>query len=708
MLSTAFGKLPEPTLSTQYCNPLGLEFADIPDWAAPSLENLISSCLLTGETVSAAQTYLYPDDLISVEELETMISRVYTYLAKREQDDFWAASNRDWRNINTLYPGYGVQSPFVQVSLRTISEVAMDVISIADSGENTRIANFYNSYMDTASRDKAGAAQLQPYLTAFRSATTLEELLEALYQCYRETGISLLYDFTPTVNDKDSDYYILAFTFAGISMNKDHLTEPLNHTVIDGLVDYLETLLQFAGYSKSDAQNAAQLILQYNLEMAPLEWDPQELHDVSKTYNLYSKEELQVLFSNIDLDIMRQVQGYSESDTMQVLVENPAALAFFASKCSDEHLELLKAIVTTNLVGGCSAFLTTDLNQKAHDFEDLYTGVESNLSMEEYAYYYTRNVLEYDINRHYAQSCSDKEKQEVTEIIEDMIEIFRGRIDQLEWMSEETKVNAKKKLDTMKIRVGYPDDWKDPLEGAELLPPKKGENSALENMLIIYRAQAKKMSEILHETVDKDSWGSDLMTVNAYYSPITNSITVPAGTLQSPFYASDASLEENLAGVGFFIAHEITHSFDNNGAKYDENGNAADWWTEEDYQAFEQLCAEAVEYFDGIEAAPGIVNDGTRTLSENIADLGAMSCVLDVLAQQPNPDYEAFFRAYSACWASNTQRSYLEYLATFDVHSFDNIRVNRVVSAFEQFYETFGVKEDDGMYVAPQERPLIW
>jgi len=125
-------------------------------------------------------------------------------------------------------------------------------------------------------------------------------------------------------------------------------------------------------------------------------------------------------------------------------------------------------------------------------------------------------------------------------------------------------------------------------------------------------------------------------------------------------------------------------------------------------QAFEQLCAEAVEYFDGIEAAPGIVNDGTRTLSENIADLGAMSCVLDVLAQQPNPDYEAFFRAYSACWASNTQRSYLEYLATFDVHSFDNIRVNRVVSAFEQLYETFGVKEDDGMYVAPQERPLIW
>ena len=130
--------------------------------------------------------------------------------------------------------------------------------------------------------------------------------------------------------------------------------------------------------------------------------------------------------------------------------------------------------------------------------------------------------------------------------------------------------------------------------------------------------------------------------------------------------------------------------------------------SEEDYKAFEQLCDKAVEYFDGYEAAPGIANDGKRSLSENIADLGAMACVLDILSQQENPDYEAFFRAYSACWASNTQRSYLEYLATFDVHSFDNARVNRVVSAFEKFHETFGVTEGDGMYVAPQDRPQIW
>ena len=293
-------------------------------------------------------------------------------------------------------------------------------------------------------------------------------------------------------------------------------------------------------------------------------------------------------------------------------------------------------------------------------------------------------------------------------MIEEMIEIFRSRIDKLEWMSEETKENAKKKLDTMKVRVGYPDEWKDPLENATILPPAKGENRALENILSIFRAQAEELPQLLHKEVDKDSWGTDLMTVNAYYSPISNSITVPAGTLQSPIYDSNASLEENLAGVGFFIAHEITHSFDDNGAKYDENGNAADWWTPKDYQAFQQLCKEAVEYFDGIEAAPGIVNNGERSLSENIADLGAMACVLDYLSQQPDPDYETFFRAFSSCWASNTQRSYLEYLATFDVHSFDNVRVNRVVSAFEKFYDTFEVTPGDGMYVAPKDRPNIW
>lgn len=715
MLSNAFGKIPEPNLSTMYTHPLELEFTDIPSWAEPSLENLTQAGLLTGEETGDDLALLHPEETVSSQELETMIRRVYAHIAQREQDDFWATSTQRWRSFHSLFPGYGIETPSVIVSRNTISQVAADVVSLAEQTSHTpgsdeeRIANFYNCVMDETSRNAAGNQPILPYITAFSQAQSLDQLLEALYQCYRDTGISLLYDFTPTVDNRDSNHYIFSFTYAGISLNKDSLTEPYNQTLIDGFLDYLTYLFRFAGFSDEEAKLRAQTILDYNLQLAPLEWAPEEEYNVDNTYNLYTMEQLQELFPSIELDVMRQVQGYGAEDTQKILISNPVTLEFFSSKCTEENLELLKSLAIANLVGGFSAFLTTDLNQTAHDFKNLYTGTTGTPTLEEYAYYYTRSILDIEANRYYAQTyCSAEDKETATGMIREMIEIFRKRIDNLTWMSEETKENAKRKLDTMRIQVGYPEQWDDSYAGISILPPKEGENRLMENIFSFYRRGAQLMPQLLHEEVDKETWGSDLMTVNAYYSPICNSITVPAGSLQAPFFDSDAALEENLAGIGFFIAHEITHSFDDNGAKYDQDGNAAGWWTQEDYQAFQQLCQKVVTYYDGYETAPGIVNNGQRSLSENIADLGAMACVLDYLAEQPNGDYQAFFHAFAGCWASNASRSYLQYLATDDVHSFDNVRVNRTLSAFQKFYDTFGIVPGDGMYVPQEERPMIW
>lgn len=715
MLSTAFGKLPDPDLSTKYTHPVTLTFTDLPDWAAPSLENLIDAGLLTGETIGEKQALLHPDETINADEAEMMIRRIYAYIADRKQDDFWAASTHQWRNINTIFPGYGMESPSIQVSRNTISQVAADVIALARQSGHTpgsdeeKIANLFNCVMDENSRNAAGNQPILPYITSLAQAQTLDQLMEALYQCYRENGISLLYDFTPSVDNRDSDHYILSFTYAGISLNKDSLTAPIDQTLVDGLQDYLIELFRFAGFSDSEAKERAEQIVAFNLEMAPLEWAPEAQYNVDKTYNLYSIEQLQQLFPAVNLDKMRQVQGYRESDIKKILVSNPATLELFASKCTENHLELLKSLAIANLVGGSSAFLTTDLNKIAHDFRNLYTGTSGDPTLEEYAYYHTRNILNIEVNHHYAKTyCSAEEKEKVTKMIEEMIEIFRKRIDRLDWMSDTTKKNARKKLDTMRINVGYPGTWDNSYEDIQILPPQKGQNVLIENIFAFHRRSAELMPELLHEKVDKESWGSDLMTVNAYYNPVCNSITVPAGSLQTPFYDSDASLEQNLAGIGYFIAHEITHSFDDNGAKYDQDGNAADWWTQEDYQAFQSLCQKVIEYYDGYETAPGIVNNGQRSLSENIADLGAMACVLDYLAETPGADYEVFFDNFAGCWAANANRSYLQYLSTDDVHSFDNVRVNRVLSAFEPFYQTFGVSPGDGMYVPPEERPLIW
>ena len=197
-------------------------------------------------------------------------------------------------------------------------------------------------------------------------------------------------------------------------------------------------------------------------------------------------------------------------------------------------------------------------------------------------------------------------------------------------------------------------------------------------------------------------------TVNACYSPQQNDITFPAAILQAPMYDVNASYEQNLGGIGYVIAHEITHAFDNNGAKFDENGNAADWWTEEDYAAFQQLCQEMIDFYDGEEGVPGIPMNGTLTLSENVADQGAAACITEIVAGLENPDFETLYKSMANSWAATASREYCQYAAQADVHSTEKLRVNRVVVNCDEFYETFDIQEGDGMWVAPEDRVRIW
>jgi putative endopeptidase len=195
-------------------------------------------------------------------------------------------------------------------------------------------------------------------------------------------------------------------------------------------------------------------------------------------------------------------------------------------------------------------------------------------------------------------------------------------------------------------------------------------------------------------------------TVNSYYNATSNEIVFPAGILQTPFYDIKAPKEANLGGIGTIIAHEITHAFDNNGAKFDENGNAANWWAESDYQKFEELCDEVVRHYDGYETAPCITINGTLTLSENIADLGGMACALDAMKKIDSRDYDVFFKNNAKIWEMTCTRQYLEYVNQMDVHSSNKARTNKVIQNFDEFYQTYGITKIDGMY--SDNRVSIW
>ena len=210
------------------------------------------------------------------------------------------------------------------------------------------------------------------------------------------------------------------------------------------------------------------------------------------------------------------------------------------------------------------------------------------------------------------------------------------------------------------------------------------------------------------EPVDKTEWAMHPFTVNACYQATNNDITFPAAILQAPLYDVNASREENLGGIGYIIAHEITHAFDNNGAKFDEKGNAADWWTQSDYAAFQQKCQAVAAWYDGQEAYPGIACSGTLTISENVADLGAIRCVVDAAKKLDDPDLDALFRAVANTWASTSTRQIRQYLTAVDVHAPDKLRCNRVLQTLPEFYETYDIQPGDGMWTQPESRVSVW
>lgn len=289
----------------------------------------------------------------------------------------------------------------------------------------------------------------------------------------------------------------------------------------------------------------------------------------------------------------------------------------------------------------------------------------------------------------------------------EIVDFYKERIGALTWMSDTTKAAALKKLDTLMIKVGYPDSFACPADQAEIVSPENG-GSYFDNTVRLKKAEKDYNAKLLYEPVDKSEWALEPFTVNAYYTATSNDITFPAAILQAPLYDVNASFEENLGGIGFIIAHEITHAFDNNGAKFDENGNAADWWTPEDYNTFNDLCADMIAFYDGYEGIPGIPMNGTLTLSENIADQGAVQCITEIESRRESPDFKTLYTSFAKCMAATTTRAYAQYAATFDYHSDAKLRVNKCVVNCPEFYEAFGITENDGMWVAPENRVRVW
>ncbi|MGL4799623.1 MAG: M13-type metalloendopeptidase, partial [Cellulosilyticaceae bacterium] len=354
-----------------------------------------------------------------------------------------------------------------------------------------------------------------------------------------------------------------------------------------------------------------------------------------------------------------------------------------------------------------AGYLSQEFVEAGDTYVATVMGIKGERPIEQKAFQAVNMAFTEEIGRLYVEKCfSEEAKADVKAMVDEIIATYKKRIEKLDWMSAETKENALMKLDKMKVKIGYPDKWES-FDGLKLKAYKDG-GSLVDNMLSIQRFFREQELEEVNKPVDKGQFLMPPQMVNACYSPLSNDITFPVAILQPPFYDIDAKKETNMGAIGVVIAHEITHAFDNTGARFDGDGNLANWWGEEDYKRFEEKAKKVRDYYGKVEALPGQYINGDLTVGENIADIGAMACMLDMMEDLPDADYKAFFESWATVWRSVAPEAFRVQLLQRDSHAPNKERVNEVVKQFEAFYETYNITEKDGMYLETEERLSIW
>ena len=706
MVSRAFGKLDAPTGHNARVAVTDLVYDDVPAWAKADVQNLVRGGVLVG----TGHGKLSPNNYITTGQMELIIKRVFMLKGTNIKDDFFSAFNREILANTELRPGYSIDGTIMQMvdntneSIRAIMNDIIEGSNAKDSVEQ-KISNYYHNIIDLDARNKACVAPIKEYLDLARAAKSLDDILRLRGKLLKETGLMTLIGFSPAVDLKDSGVYSMIFSSAAPILPKATYAQN-DPSQMAAYKTYISKLFTHSGMKETDAQSAAETVVLCEAQIAADMLDPQDYANAEKLYNTFTMDELQKLFPKINLRELLIEDGYKEIE--KATVYDVGALKATARFFTEEHLAELKVFIQYQILISLSDLLCKDFMEIGQEFNQAFMGIEAQTDINEIALSIVQNTMSDYLGKIYAENYfSPKAKADVESMVQDFIRIYSDRIKNLSWMSERTKEMAQRKLDSMAVKVGYPNQWKSFPNNIDIKSAAEG-GSYYENTIAIARYHFQENQKLQGGKVDKSLWNIPVYTVDAYYSPLANEIIFPAGILQAPFYDIEASREENLGGIGFIIAHEITHSFDNNGAQFDENGNAANWWEEEDFNQFNLLCLRVANFYDGVESAPGIVNDGWLTLSENIADLGAMYCITQAVSQLESPDYKKMFESLAYCWAASTTREVLSYLSIADVHSWRSIRVNQNVQCMNIFYDIYDVKPGDGMYVAPQDRVIVW
>ena len=591
--------------------------------------------------------------------------------------------------------------------------------TINPNSDQAKAINLYKTVLDTVSRNKAGIDPLKPYLTKINSVQNADQLVALLAEMEPEMGLGFFGSYIGA-DAKNSNKNVIYVGTGSLGLpDRDYYVSdaPDNKEKREKYVAHVTRMLQYLGESEATANTNAKKILALETKMSTATLDRVQRRDRRNTYNPMSFADLQKLAPTVKWDTYFLSVGIGKVDSL--VVSQPKYLQTVETILKDNQIEDWKAYMRWTALRGSAGLLSTDIENANFDFYGkTLTGAVKQRPAEERALATVNGRLGEALGKLYvAKKFPPEAKAKAQDMIANVMQAFNNRIDNLPWMTKATKENAKIKLNKFRVKIGYPDKWKD-YSALEVKSPEQG-GTYFENSKMYARWSHKKNIEKMGKPVDKEEWGMSPQTVNAYFSPTNNEIVFPAAILQPPFYDYRADEAVNYGGIGAVIGHEISHGFDDSGSRYNADGNLVNWWSDEDLKQFTTLGSALADQYSALEPLPGIFVDGKFTLGENIGDLGGVNAAYDglqiYLKANGKPDLidgftpeQRFFISWATIWRSKMRDEAIKNQVKTDSHSPGMYRAYVPLQNVEAFYKAFNIQPNNGMYLKPEKRVKIW
>ena len=629
----------------------------------------------------------------------------------RIQDDLYEAVNGQWLKTAVIPEDRPSTGGFSDLDQDVEKIMMADFLAFAAGEKSSDIPEMkyavalYKKVLDTEKRNADGIAPVLPLLEKIRSIKTVGELNAAAAWLLSQ-GVEL--PGQVSVEGDMEDATKNSFIVAGpdiILPDTAYYAEdnPAGAQLLALYADMAAKVLAFTPLSEEEQKQFLADTLAYDALIAKKVKSQLEWSEYFKCHNPTDADEVAAWTAPFDIRKLL-ADLYGEQAPRILIVYDPRAVREMSGYFCEENFTLYIHWAYVKALLKATACLSEELASLGKTYFRALTGIAADPPIEKQAYQTASGMYSEPIGVYYGRTYFGEEaKKDVVDLVKKIIETYKLRMRKNGFLAASTKEQAIRKLSTIEIKMGYPDEIK-PIWSRLAFDER---DSLFEIMQKLYAIRLQDRLDRLTKPVDRTEWLMPGHMVNACYNPQSNDITFPAAILQKPFYSLEQSVSENLGGIGAVIGHEISHAFDNNGANFDENGNLKNWWTEEDFKAFKALTQDMIEQFDGIEFHGGKVN-GELTVSENIADNGGMGVTLEIMHTLAEPDFRAYFMNWARVWCMKAKEEYILLRLNNDVHSPNVLRANMNPRNFSEWYEAFGVTEKDRMYLAPEKRISIW